>query len=197
MLKHHKNTKGGHPMKARSRLLLIALAAILLTVLTQPTLAYYTVVGKATNVVTSGGVQLQIHEKTADGSDFPEEGVYVIPGDIVSKRVSVENVCDHPFYLRMKLVNGSDNEALTPDECLKLNIDTQNWTCVDGYYYYNAILQPGETTTELFTQVEIVGSKVDRYHGGSTLSVTVNAYAVQSENNPAEHPWDAAGWPAD
>ena len=184
-------------MKMKSRLLLIALAAILLTVLTQPTLAYYTAVGKATNVVTSGGVQLQIHEKTADGSDFPAEGVYVIPGDIVSKQVSVENVCDHPFYLRLKLVSGTSNEALTPDDCLKLNIDTQNWTYMDGYYYYNEILQPGETTSALFTQVEIVGSKVDQTHIGSTLSLTVNAYAVQSENNPAEYPWDASGWPAD
>ena len=43
-------------MKAKSRLLLIALAAILATVLTQPTLAYYTTVGKATNVVTSGSI---------------------------------------------------------------------------------------------------------------------------------------------
>ena len=184
-------------MKAKSKLLLIALTAILLTVLTQPTLAYYTAVGKATNVVTSGGVQLQIHEKTADGSDFPAEGVYVIPGDIVSKQVSVENVCSHPFYLRLKLVSGISNEALTPDDCLKLNIDTQNWTYVDGYYYYNVVLQPGETTSALFTQVEIVGSEVDQTHIGSTLSLTVNAYAVQSENNPAKHPWDAFGWPAD
>ena len=34
-------------MKAKGRLLLIALAAILITVLTQPTLAYYTTIGKA------------------------------------------------------------------------------------------------------------------------------------------------------
>lgn len=184
-------------MKAKSRLLLIALAAILLTVLTQPTLAYYTAVGKTTNVVTSGGIELKIHEKTADGSDFPAEGVYVIPGDIVSKQVSVENVCAHPFYLRLKLVSGTSNEALTPDDCLKLNIDTQHWTYVDGYYYYNVVLQPGETTPALFTQVEIVGSKVDQTHIGSTLSLTVNAYAVQSENNPAENPWNASGWPAE
>lgn len=184
-------------MKAKSRLLLIALAAILLTVLTQPTLAYYTAVGKTTNVVTSGGIELKIHEKTADGSDFPAEGVYVIPGDIVSKQVSVENVCAHPFYLRLKLVSGTSNEALTPDDCLKLNIDTQHWTYVDGYYYYNVVLQPGETTPALFTQVEIVGSKVDQTHIGSTLSLTVNAYAVQSENNPAENPWNAFGWPAE
>lgn len=184
-------------MKAKARLLLIALAAILMTVLTQPTLAYYTTIGKATNVVTSGDIQLKIHEKTADGSDFPAEGVYIIPGDIVSKQVSVENVCTHPFYLRVKLVSGSTNEALSADDCLKLDIDTKNWTYLDGYYYYNAILQPGQVTPTLFTQVEIVGSKVDQSHIGSTLSLTVNAYAVQSENNPAEHPWDASGWPAE
>lgn len=184
-------------MKQKARLLLIALAAILLTVLTQPTLAYYTTIGKATNVVTSGDIQLMIHEKTASGDDFPREGIYIIPGDIVSKQVSVENVCGHPFYLRVKLVSGSDNAALSPEDILKMDIDTVNWTCVDGYYYYNRILEPREITTPLFTQVEIVGSKVDQTHIGTTLSLTVNAYAVQSENNPADHPWDASGWPAD
>ena len=184
-------------MKAKSRLLLIALAAILLTALTQPTLAYYTATGVATNVVTSGGIELKIHEKTADGSDFPAEGVYVIPGDIVSKQVTVENVCNHPFFLRVSLVSSATNQALTPDECLKMDIDTQNWTYRDGYYYYNTILRPGETTPALFTQVEIVGSKVNQTHIGSTLHLAVNAYAVQCENNPAEHPWDALGWPAD
>ena len=184
-------------MKARSRLLLIALAAILVTVLTQSTLAFYTTIGKTTNVVTSGGIELKIHEKTVDGSDFPAEGVYIIPGDIVSKQVSVENVCKHPFYLRLKLVSGSSNEALSAEECLKMDIDTQNWTYMDGYYYYNTILQPEETTPALFTQVEIVGGRVDQTHIGSTLSLTVNAYAVQSQNNPADFPWEASGWPAE
>lgn len=184
-------------MKAKSRLLLIAIATIVLTVLTQPTLAYYTATGIATNVVTSGDIRLMIHERTADGSDFPAEGVYVIPGDIVSKQVSVENVCHHPFFLRVKLISSATSEALTPDECLKMDIDTQNWTYMDGYYYYKGILRPGETTPALFTQVEIVGSKVDQTHIGSTLRLTVNAYAVQCENNPAQHPWDAFGWPAD
>jgi predicted ribosomally synthesized peptide with SipW-like signal peptide len=184
-------------MKAKSKLFLIALAAILVTVLTQPTLAYYTTIGKATNVVTSGDIGLMIHEKTADGSDFPAEGVYIIPGDIVSKQVSVENVCSHPFYLRVKLVSSTTNEELSAEDCLKMDIDTENWTYRDGYYYYNRILYPGETTPALFTQVEIVGSKVDTSHIGSTLSLTVHAYAVQSENNPAEHPWEASGWPAD
>ena len=184
-------------MKARSKLCLVAVAAILVTLLTQPTLAYYSIIGKATNVVTSGSIKLQIHEKTADGSDFPEEGVYVIPGDIVSKQVSVENICDHPFYLRVKLVSSATNEAIPAEECLKMDIDTVNWTYSEGFYYYNQILQPGEMTPKLFTQVEVVGEKVDRSYIGSTLSLTVKAYAVQSENNPADHPWDASGWPAE
>lgn len=150
-----------------------------------------------TYVVTSGDIQLKIHEKTADGSAFPSEGVYIIPGDIVSKQVSVENVCDHPFYLRVKLVSSTTNLTLNAEDCLKMNIDTQNWTFVDGFYYYNRILNPGQMTPTLFTQVEIVGSKVDQTHIGSTLNLTVNAYAVQSENNPAKYPWDASGWPAE
>ena len=184
-------------MKARARLLLIALAAIVATVLTQPTIAYYTTIGKTTNVVTSGDISLQIHEKTADGSDFPAEGVYVIPGDIVSKQVSVENVCNHPFYLRVKLVSRTTNDAAEAEDFLEMDIDHSNWSYVEGYYYYNHVLQPGECTAALFTQVEIVGGKIDRTHIGSTLSLTINAYAVQSENNPAEFPWDALGWPVD
>ena len=184
-------------MRAKSRLMLIALAAILLTVLTQPSLAFYTTIGKATNVVTSGDIELQIHEKTADGSDFPSEGVYIIPGDIVSKQISVENICGHPFYLRVKLVSGSTSQALSAEECLKMDIDTKNWTYWDGFYYYNQILNPGQTTPTLFTEVEIVGSKVDQTHIGEVLNLTVKAHAVQSENNPAANPWDASGWPAE
>ena len=162
-------------MKARHCLLLVALVAILATLLTQPMLAYYTATGKATNVVTSGDIQLMIHEQTADGSNFPAEGVYVIPGDIVSKQVSVENVCGHPFYLRVKLVSGTSNEDLIPEDCMKMDIDTENWTYQDGFYYFNQVLQPGETTPALFNQVQIVGSKVNQSHIGSLLQLTVNA----------------------
>lgn len=184
-------------MKAKSKLLLVALAAILVTVLTQPTLAFYTVAGRTHNVVTSGGVELKIFEKTATGGDFPEEGVYVIPGDIVSKRVSIKNVCEHPFYLRVELISSATSERLDAEDCLKMDINTTHWTLVDGYYYYNVIVEPGVETVPIFTEVEIVGDKVDQTHVGSTLNLTVAAYAVQSENNSADHPWEAAGWPAE
>ena len=184
--------------KIKIKIFVVALVAAMMAFVSTSTLAYYSTVGKATNVVTSGDLQLEIHEKTPDGSDFPEEGVYVIPGDVVGKRVTIENICGHPFYLRVKLVRSSDNQEIALGDAFKLDLNTTDWFLADdGYLYYNTVVQPGETTNPVFTQVEIVGSKLDQFDVGTTLSLTVNAQAVQSEHNPAEHPWEAAGWPAE
>ena len=185
--------------KIKMRFLAIGLAAMLVCLLTQPALAYYTTVGTATNVVTSGNITMRINETTDQGNAFPTEGVYVIPGDIVSKVVTVENICEHPFYLRVKLVYGIDSQELPYEDCFKLNINTENWTLHDGWYYYTGILQPGEETPHVFSHVEIVGSKVDTSYIGKTLQLTVQAQAVQSENNPIENndTTTAQGWPAE
>lgn len=184
--------------KFKLRLTVIALLACIMTILSQGTLAYYSTVGTATNVVTSGDIRLIIHETSGDGSPYPEEGIYVIPGQIISKRVTIENDCTHPFYLRVKLVNGIDSSELSAEECFGIDLNSTDWTLRDdGYIYYNYILDAGTTTSPVFTEVEIVGSKVDTSFIGKTLSLTVNAYAVQSENNPSDAPWDAVGWPAD
>ena len=182
----------------RLKVLIVALAAILVTYLTQPTLAYYSTVGRATNVVTSGKISFMIHEYTADGSRFPEGGVYVIPGDVVGKKVTIENVCSHPFYLRVKLVHGVNDDVLSAEDCLKVDLNTEDWIAQeDGYLYYRHVVQPQEMTRPVFTQVEIVGDRMDQNYLGKTLSLSVMAHAVQSENNPANVPWEAAGWPAE
>lgn len=181
---------------AKLRLILVAIAAMLASLFSNQTLAYYSAVGTATNVVTSGSVHLQINERTADGSEFPKEGVYVIPGMRVGKRVTVENVCEHPFYLRVRLVSGISNEQLTAEDCLDMDLNFTDWTLHDdGFLYYNKVVLPGEETNPVFTWVEIVGAHVDNSYIGSALSLTVDAYAVQSENNPANAPWEALGWP--
>lgn len=181
--------------KLKLKFLTIALTAIILTLFTQDTRAYYSTVGKATNVVTSGEIKFVIHETTDQGKPFPLEGVYIKPGDVVSKEVCIENVCSHPFYLRVKVIYGVDSTELTADECFKLNIDESNWKYVDGWYYYLGVVDPYEKTPEVFTKVEIVGNKVDNSYIGKTLTLTVAAQAVQSEHNAVDHPWDASGWP--
>ncbi|MBQ8649276.1 MAG: hypothetical protein IJ470_04325 [Clostridia bacterium] len=179
----------------RLRLLAIVFAAVIATFSSQGSLAYYSAVGKATNVVTSGEISLLIHEKTASGEDFPKEGVYVKPGDPVEKIVTVENICGHPFYLRVKLVDGVCDDFLSSEDCIGVDINTEYWTEKDGYYYYNDILTPGSSTEPVFSQVQMNGENIGNEYLGKNLTLTISAYAVQSENNPAENPWDAAGWP--
>ena len=179
------------------KLLAVALAASVLTFMSQGTLAYYSTVGRATNVVTSGNIRFIIHETTDQGTEFSKDGVYIVPGDIVSKRVSIESDCEHPFYLRVKVVYGVNSEELTAEDCFKLNINEEHWVLHDGWYYYTGIVNPGETTPDVFSHVEIVGSKVDNRYIGKTLTLTVNAQAVQSENNPLDDGkvYTASGWP--
>lgn len=177
------------------KITLLTVLVALLTLITQSTLAYYTVTGTAENVITSGDISAQIIEKMGD-VDFPEEGVYVMPGSVVSKKVSVLNTGGNPFWLRVKLTNRVDGAALQTD-ITKLDINTENWTAGDdGYYYYYRVLEPEEETEKLFTEVEIVGSVVDSSYMGKILNLTVSAYAVQSQNN-GDSPFDAEGWPAE
>lgn len=183
--------------KIKIKIFVVSLVAAMMAFISTSTLAYYQAVGKATNVVTSGNIQFIIHEMTDQGKEFPKDGVYIIPGDVVSKKVSIESDCEHPFYLRVKMVYGIDSQALSSKDCFKLNIDENNWQLHDGWYYYKGIVYPGQTTPDVFSHVEIVGSKVDNSYIGKTLTLTVKAQAVQSENNPINgtNYYTVSGWP--
>ncbi len=183
--------------KIKLKLFVVALVAAMMAFVSTSTLAYYSTVGTATNVVTSGNIRFIIHEQTDQGTAFPEEGVYIVPGDIVSKKVSVESACEHPFYLRVKLVYGVDAQALSAEDCFKLNINSEYWELHDGWYYYKGVVEPYVITPHVFSHVEIVGSEIDNRYLGKTLELTVLAHAVQSENNPisGDDTYTASGWP--
>ena len=182
---------------AKIKVVIVAIVAVLVAFVSQPTIAYYQSIGKATNVVTSGNIQFIIHETTDQGKEFPKEGVYIVPGDVVSKKVTVENDCEHPFYLRVKIVSGIDSKELPHQDVLKLNINEEDWLFYDGWYYYKNVVEPHITTSQVFSHVEIVGAEVDNRYIGKTLTLTVKAQAVQSENNPItdSKTYTALGWP--
>ena len=183
-------------MKQKKKIWAIALVIILLALLAGNSIAYYSVIGTATNVVTSGNIRLRVIETGADNNAFPRDDVEVIPGQIVTKRVTVQNICLHPFWLRVDVTTGSSDAQLKADEVMKiLDLNTQDWTEREGYYYYNTSLEPLQTTTPLFSQVQFDGTKVVTEDIGKALTITILASAVQSENNPAVKPWDASGWP--
>ena len=109
--------------KNQWKILMVAIVAAVFSFINPATLAYYTSAGTVTNVVTSGNIQFIIHEMTDQGSAFPAEGVYIVPGDVVSKKVTIESDCEHPFYLRVKIVYGMDSRELSAEDCFKLNIN--------------------------------------------------------------------------
>ena len=183
--------------KIKTRLFLIAVIVIIGTLLSQGSLAYYVNIGKAVNVVTSGSIKMQIIEKGQGDAQYPVGGVYIMPGDVVTKKVSVKSLSDHPFYLRVKVVYGVNSAELSAEDCFKLNVNQEDWVYSDGWYYYKKAVSAGEETSNVFSQVEIVGNKVDNSYIGKTLTLTVKADAVQSENNPLKNGdvTTAAGWP--
>lgn len=92
----------------KKKILLAAAVMICLAVGASGTLAYFTSENTAHNVITSGGVNIEVVEKTQgkDGVlvDFPKEGVRgVMPGSDVSKIVSVKNTGESEAWIRVQV----------------------------------------------------------------------------------------------
>ena len=182
---------------------IVALCTVLacLSIVASGTLAYFTAQETAHNVITSGGVAIQLIEQTRneDGSLGPWENMEdVMPGAVVSKEVTVKNTGASAAWVRVsvtKTITLARGVQGTPDpSLLVLNINTTDWTEQGGYYNYNHSLLPGETTKPLFETVTFAPEMGNMYQN-SKAEIEVKADAVQVANNGASATV-AAGWPA-
>lgn len=182
----------------KKKIILMVLVVLLLSLTGYGTYAYTTVEGKATNVITSGGVDITLHEyQDRNGTPFPTAPVQgVAPSDIYTKIVQVENSGEHTAWVcarvdvRVKLADGSQGST-SP---VSLDINKKFWTQgKDGLYYYKDKLAPGKFTEPLFTQVKFDPAMGNDYQG-STVTVNVQALATQTANN-GDTVWQAEGWP--
>ena len=178
----------------KKRIVVVCLLIALLAMVSTGTIAYFTVNQKAQNAITTGELSFQLHQTTADGTPYPDEPIVIMPGDVQSKIVTVENTGMRPMYLRIKLTAAVNDGALDATECMLLDINESDWIVDGEYYYYKTALEAGETTTPLFTQVTFVGNRVTNAYLGKLLSLDVAAFAVQSDHNGTA-PQDAVGWP--
>lgn len=182
---------------------MISLLVVCLALCIGGTLAYYSTEDKATNVIVAGNIQINLIENM-----IPKEGgepvVFVDqdgiqPGETVSKIVQVGNNGKKGAYVRIavetviNLENGTEEGAKGDPSLVGFNIDTENWTEKDGFYYYNEVLSAGETTEPLFTEVQFASDIGNEYMCSKTV-ITVVAQAVQADNN-GETVFDALGWP--
>lgn len=187
----------------RKKLIAGAVVAICLTLFIGSTIAYFTHENTATNVITSGNIKIDLQEfhKTENDQlipfeNLPEE-IVVMPAQVFSKIVIVENTGNNAAYIRIKIDKSivlADGVQGTPDtELVSLDFDTENWEKIGDYYYYKKTLEPGKTTEPLFENVTFAPEMGNMYQGSKAV-IKVNAQATQVKNN-GNNVFEAAGWP--
>ena len=142
-------------------------------------------------------------------NDVYPYGMPVMPGTYASKVVAVQKLDDSAdCWIRIRLTpaiqwaDGEDHMS-HPMEVVHLDLNLgggdYQWTQgEDGWYYYNSPLTADEPfTTALFTSVHFDGPAMGNDYQNSTFTITVDAQAVQSDNNPAPEGdvTAVAGWP--
>ena len=188
----------------KKRIFALAVVLTCLSILASTTLAYFTDIGTARNVITSGGIGIELIEQQLVGGTlqpWPEMPVPVMPGTAVSKIASAKNL-EQPAWIRMNYtVTVYDAAGKTMDvpagelaEVIVIDANDDAWTQKDGWWYYKAAVNTGETTAPLFEEVVFSGPYMDNKYQNCTVTVDVTAQAVQKANNGATV-WEAKGWP--
>lgn len=188
----------------KKKILAMAVVLICVSILASTTLAFFTDHGIAHNVITTGGIRLEIVEQqNVDGEirPYPADPIQIMPGTTVSKIVSLRSLAQSG-WLRAKytitVLDPAGRVMNVPAEELEklITIDTDNvkWTEKDGWFYYAEALSGGDSTKPLFTQVHFNGPGMGNEYQNCTVVIDVQAQAVQQANN-GDSALTAAGWP--
>ena len=202
----------------KKKLLAVAVLVICLSIISAGTWAHFTAEGRATNVITTGSVDIEVIER-ADGVEFdPDEGMPasytgIMPGTSASKEVTVKNTGSGDAYVRV-WVNAAISEAGDPIsnptiknlpltievdgnsvDVLSFDWNTADWYLAeDGYWYYRNPLAVGVESSALFENVSFAAGMGNEYQNCKAI-IDVQAFAVQFDNQNVQNPWDALGWP--
>lgn len=178
---------------ARRKIMAVCVILCCLAIIAAGSLAYFTAEETAYNVITTGSVEMKLVEQKKDGSPF-EDVLGVMPGQTVDKIVFIRNDGTAAFFVRIALENTVtvDGKELDFDQYISMDLNDEDWTYQNGYYYYNRALKPGEKTVPLFTKVSFA-DKMDNHYQNARVEIDVTAQAVQSANNGSD-PLKAAGW---
>jgi|GEM_PF-2659255 len=119
---------------------------------------------------------------------YPEnETIEVMPGDIVSKIVTVVSDEDD-VRVRAKIeitIRDPDGNVMSLsedqiNEILTLNIDTAKWSFENGYYYYSDLIGDGAETSPLFTEVAFA-TDIDNSYQHCSVEINVVAEYVDDD----------------
>ena len=173
---------------SKKKLFVMMALVIVIAILGTGTLAYFTTKAVVHNVITSGGVKIELEEtmlndKKEEVPFVSQEGV--MPGQEVSKIVRVTNK-DAKAWVRIRVTEeikgGADSDNVLS---INYNLGTAptQWTRKGEWFYYNSPLENGETTDPLFKGVKLAGKEMDNDYQNATIEITVEAEGIQFANN--------------
>lgn len=182
----------------KRKLLILSVLAICVAIVAAGTLAYFTAEDTAHNVITSGGVDVELKEWADEAKQTPFEDVTgIMPGVTVTKIAEIKNTGASEAWVRVlitKDIQLTGDGEVDPD-LIKLGLNTTDWTLgTDGYYYYNKALKPSETTAPILSSVTFEPTMGNEYQNAAA-TVDISAQAVQTANNGTSA-LTASGWPA-
>ena len=123
----------------------------------------------AVNRFTVGSVETEIVE------DFPDPSI--TPNTPHVKKVQVRSTGDNDCYVRARVLPASN-----PDK-FQFDFNTDDWTRdgdgVEAWWYYNKVLEPGETTEPLFEHYTITADLSNE--PADNLQIYVYEESTQSE----------------
>lgn len=164
---------------------------LLATAIIGTTLAYFTDTDEKTNTFTVGNVNITLTEPNWDASGV-EDAPEVYPGEPLAKDPTVTNDGKNPCFVRIN-VDGLD--CLGSAGMITFRTDYvddklgDGWVDgADGYFYYEGVLEVGETTDALFDQI-VIPTGLTNGEGETLKDIVVTAEAVQAQG--AKPSWSA------
>ncbi len=193
-------------MRKRTVALLVILAALMGLAVSQAVLSLGRI--GTDNVITYGSLKMRLHETDEKGREVAMSGGEALRlraksgPQPVTRKITAENICDEPMYLRMRLsIGGTSADGktfmLSGEEVQYAANASGGWEAGDdGWYYYHAVLAPGGVTAPLLAEDKLVFDTdvIAGTHPNEALSLSVDVQAVQSKHNGPDAR-SAQGWP--
>ena len=152
------------------------------------TLAWFTDTETATNVITTGNVDIAIHERK-DSTEWGKETLVTEPDSFLTYGDDTPVVPGEELVKEVNIQNTGANDALVkveidlPDGVTPV-YDTENWYFNEGEdtFYYKNVLKANDA----YTGVLLKGLKIDEagneFTNKDDLVVTIMAYAIQADH---------------
>lgn len=185
--------------KSKKNIIIVSLVVLLLSIcVVGMVLAYYNSEKNIDNAMQTATSEMVLNEI------FNEKDRWVA-GETKQKEVSFENTGEIEQLLRFTVTAvwyDENGDAWTADEdAVTINYTedlSDDWTYINGYYYYNTTISPNEETNIVMDSVTFsseldnggYGSSLD--YSGKTYSLTIEMEAIEVNTDVAQDSWNVS-----